>query len=149
MGESVLLDHSVALRSLSRAGAAADEEDIGFDFGRWRLGFADDDIHLGFGVFENLIGASRVGVDGVQLVFGAVHFQDGIDGIVKSDESLLDRLQVVVGSTGSFGPLEQPLRHFHIGNVEVEDGFARADELLELGALLLLAGVTVDQKTWI
>ena len=67
---------------------------------------------------------------------------------MERDEALLDSLQVVVGSTGSLGTFEQPLRHLYVGNVEVKDGFARADELLEFGTLLFLSRITIDEEAW-
>ena len=66
--------------------------------------------------------------------------------LVEGDEPLLDGLHVVVRAPGGLSPLEQPLSHGLVGDLEVEDVLARRDGLLKLLALSDLARVPVDQE---
>ena len=77
---------------------------------------------------------------------GFVGSNDGLRVLVEGDEPLLDGLHVVVRAPGGLSPLEQPLSHGLVGDLEVEDVLARGNGLLELLALSHLARVPVDQE---
>ena len=70
----------------------------------------------------------------------------GLRVLVEGHEPLLDGGLVVVGPAGGLGPLQEPLGHGGVGDLEVEDVLAGSDGLLELLALSDLARVAVDEE---
>ena len=71
----------------------------------------------------------------------------GLGVLVEGDQSLLDGGLVVVGPAGGLGPLQEPLGHGGVGDLEVEDVLAGSDGLLELLALGDLAGIAVNEES--
>ena len=71
----------------------------------------------------------------------------GLGVLVEGHESLLDGGLVVVGPAGGLGPLQEPLSHGGVGDLEVQDVLAGGDGLLELLALSHLAGVAVNEES--
>ena len=67
-------------------------------------------------------------------LFG-VGLDDRLRGRVESDETLLDRLRVVVDATGSLPAEHQTRCHRLVGNVEVEHFVAWLNRLLETTSL--------------
>ena len=71
----------------------------------------------------------------------------GLGVLVEGHESLLDGGLVVVGPAGGLGPLQEPLGHGGVGDLEVEDVLAGSDGLLELLALGHLTGIAVNEES--
>ena len=71
----------------------------------------------------------------------------GLRVLVEGHEPLLDGGLVVVGPAGGLGPLQEPLGHGGVGDLEVKDVLAGSDGLLKLLALSHLAGIAVNEES--
>merc|ERR1719486_291047 len=104
------------------------------------LHFVQSSGHVSEDLVNGTFGGNHAALTGVVL-------DHGLGVLVEGHESLLDGGLVVVGPAGGLGPLQEPLGHGGIGDLEVEDVLAGSDGLLELLALGDLARIAVNEES--
>merc|ERR1711953_1311762 len=104
------------------------------------LHFVQSSGHVSEDLVNGTLGGNHAALAGVVL-------DHGLGVLVEGHESLLDGGLVVVGPAGGLGPLQEPLGHGGVGDLEVEDVLAGSDGLLELLALGDLAGIAVNEES--